>query len=73
MEKLERKNFLTPPEAADIMMCSKLHVRTLIKERKLPVYQVGTRSYIPRNAIEAYIEAHTFPAVEREETKEHEP
>ena len=67
MEKLERKNFLTPPAAAEIMMCSKLHVRTLIKERKLPVYKVGTRSYIPKTAVESYIKSHTYEIGEKDD------
>lgn len=70
MEKLERKNYLSPPEAAEMMMCSKIHVHNLIRARVLPVYQVGTRFYIPRKAVEAHIEAHTFPAITQEENQE---
>ena len=59
MEPLERNNFCSPPEAAKLMMCSALHIRNLIKDRKLPVYKVGTRSYIPKAAIEKYIKSQT--------------
>lgn len=59
MEPLERKNFLSTPEAAEMMMCSALHIRNLIKDRKLPVYKVGTRSYIPKAAVEEYIKSQT--------------
>jgi len=59
MEPLERKNFLSTLEAAEMMMCSSLHVRNLIKNCKLPTYKVGTRSYIPKAAVEAYIKSQT--------------
>lgn len=61
--KLEREQYLTPPEAAAMMMCSALHVRKLIRGQKLPTYKVGTRSYIPRDAVEAYIQEHIFPVL----------
>ena len=69
MERLDRKDYMTPPEAAEMMMCSKLHVRKLIKERRLPVYKVGTRCYIPRNAVEQYIESKMIPALDGENSQ----
>ena len=60
---MERKDFVTPPEAAEMLMCSTLHIRTLLEKRRLPFYKVGNRTYIPRAAVEAYIEANTIPAL----------
>ena len=66
MEPLERKNFLSTLEAAEMMMCSALHIRNLIKNRKLPVYKVGTRSYIPKVAVEEYIKSQTHEIGEKD-------
>lgn len=66
---MERSEYLTPPEAAVIMMCSALHVRSLIKQRKLPVYFVGRRAYIPRNAVYEYISTMTTPADIHDQSK----
>lgn len=60
---MKRDDFFTPPEAAKEMMCSPMFVRSLIRERKLPVYQVGKRFYIPRSAIVEYIASQTVPVV----------
>ena len=62
MKVLKRSNYFTPPEAAEVMMCSALHVRHLIRMNQLPVYQVGRRSYIPKAALYAYIKSKTIPA-----------
>ncbi len=56
---MERTDYCSPPEAAKLMMCSALHIRELIRKQKLPYYQVGNRKYIPREAIQRYVDAHT--------------
>ncbi len=63
---MERSKYYTPPEAASEMMCSALHVRKLIERRALPVYHVGSRSYIPKEAVAEYIRAKTIPAIQNE-------
>ncbi len=62
---MDRTEYMTPSKAAEAMMCSSVYVRKLIKARRLPVYKVGTRSYIPRAAVEAYITTHTIPAEDK--------
>ena len=64
---MERSKYYTPPEAASEMMCSALHVRKLIERRVLPVYQVGSRSYIPKEAVAAYIKSKTIPAIQEDD------
>lgn len=67
MKPLRRADFLTPREAAEMMMCSQVHVRDLIKKRVLPSYHVSTIVYVPKEAVEAHIEANTFPALPQQD------
>ncbi len=66
---MERSKYYTPPEAASEMMCSALHVRQLIARRELPVYKVGSRSYIPKKAVEDYITSKTISSMEEHENE----
>ncbi len=56
---MKRSDYYTPPEAAEAMMCSALHVRQLILTGKLPAYSVGNRRYIPKTAVEEMIKQNT--------------
>ena len=52
---MDRSDYCSTSEASQMMMCSSFHVRTLIRQKKLPCYRVGNRAYIPRTAIQDYI------------------
>ena len=71
LKPLKRADFLTPREAAEMMMCSSVHVRELIKKRYLPSYRVSNLVYVPKEAVEAFIIANTFPAIPQEERAMH--
>lgn len=66
MESLRRADFLTPKEAAEMMMCSQGHVRNLVARRVLPFYRISIYVYIPKEAVEKHIRDHTFPALTQE-------
>jgi len=66
---MKRSDYVTPPAAAELMMCSALHVRQLIGRRELPVYKVGSRSYIPKKAVEDYITSKTISSMEEHENE----
>ena len=52
--------YLTTAEAAELMMCSRGHVLTLIRQNKLPTYKVGNRNLIPAEAVRDLISSNTF-------------
>lgn len=47
------------PEAADILGISKSYAYLLVKEKKLPVLNVGRRKIIPKISLETWIKENT--------------
>lgn len=47
------------PEAAAILGISKSYAYTLVKEKKLPVLNVGRRKIIPKISLETWIKENT--------------
>lgn len=57
-----RNEYMTTTEAAEMMLCSRTYVISLVKEGRLPAYKVGNRNYIPAEAVKRFVAANTFPA-----------
>ena len=55
---MERLTY-TVKEVADLLGISKSYAYQLVKERKLPVLEVGNRRVIPKNQFELWIEEST--------------
>lgn len=53
---MENKTVLTIRETAQIFSFPEFAVRTLAKQGRFPVIQVGTRTYITRAAFEKYLQ-----------------
>lgn len=56
---MNREDYFTPEEASEVMMCSSAHIRNLVRNRVLPVYRVGRRLFIPKEAVLEYIASQT--------------
>lgn len=57
-----RNEYMTTTEAAEMMLCSRTYVVSLIKAGRLPAYKVGNRNYISAAAVKRLVAANTFPA-----------
>ena len=55
---MERLTY-TVKEVADLLGISKSYAYQLVKERKLPVLEVGNRRVIPKNQFELWIKEST--------------
>lgn len=53
---MNRDNYYSPREAADVIMCSTTYIYYLIKIGKLPDYRIGSRHLILKSAVQALID-----------------
>lgn len=49
----------TVPEAAELLGISKSYAYELVKEKKIPVLDLGKRKVIPKNSLEEWIQQNT--------------